>query len=145
MSIGEEIRRIRKELGLTQKELAAKIGLATGTIQQYELNKRSPSLNQIIKIADVLDIPILEFFPSANNELTRYIYEQGFCESQDELRDLGYCFSKSENEIVIKFKKLNDEGQQKVVEYADDLTKIPQYQRKPQEGDENAVDKEKDD
>lgn len=49
------------------------------------------------------------------------------------------------DEFIDVFLLLNDEGQQKVVEYADDLIKIPQYQRKPQEGDENAVDKEKDD
>lgn len=58
MNIGENIRKFRKAANLTQKELAQRCGYATGTIQQYELKKREPRLEQIRTIADVLKIPI---------------------------------------------------------------------------------------
>lgn len=45
---------------MTQKRLAELTGLATGTIQQYELEKRQPRLEQLQKIADMLDIDISE-------------------------------------------------------------------------------------
>ena len=43
-NIGKKIKQYRKSADLTQKQLAQKCGYATGTIQQYELGKRSPRL-----------------------------------------------------------------------------------------------------
>lgn len=57
MTIGESIQEYRKKKGLTQKDLAEKVGVATGTIQQYELNKRSPRLDIMKKISEVIDLP----------------------------------------------------------------------------------------
>ena len=51
---------IRKEKGYTQKQLAEKCGMATGTIQQYELNKREPRREQLQKIATALNVPLYE-------------------------------------------------------------------------------------
>lgn len=59
MYTGENIRAARIYRKLTQKELAEKCKLATGTIQQYELNKRKPKVEQIIKIANALDLGYL--------------------------------------------------------------------------------------
>lgn len=56
MNVGERIQAARKKTGLTQKELAQRLGLATGTIQQYELNKRQPRMEQLREIADVLSV-----------------------------------------------------------------------------------------
>lgn len=56
MSTGENIRAARIFRGLTQKELAQKCGLATGTIQQYELDKRNPKFEQLEKIACALNL-----------------------------------------------------------------------------------------
>lgn len=58
MTTGKIIQAIRKEKGYTQKQLAEKCGLATGTIQQYELNKREPRQEQLRKIANALDVSI---------------------------------------------------------------------------------------
>lgn len=60
MTTGQIMQAIRKERGYTQKQLAEKCGLATGTIQQYELNKREPRREQLQKIATVLDVPLYE-------------------------------------------------------------------------------------
>ena len=58
MTIGQRIREARKNAGLTQRELAEKSGTATGTIQQYELGKRRPRLEQLQRIADTLDVSV---------------------------------------------------------------------------------------
>lgn len=57
MTIGEQIRNIRKEKGLTQKELAHRVGLSWQTISNVENNKYT-SLKTLNKIAKVLDINI---------------------------------------------------------------------------------------
>lgn len=59
MYTGENIKSARLYRGFTQKELAKQCGLATGTIQQYELNKRKPKIEQIVKIADILKLGYL--------------------------------------------------------------------------------------
>lgn len=56
MTIGENIKKYRKKMGITQRELAEKCGYATGTIQQYELNKRKPNIETIKSIAKALGV-----------------------------------------------------------------------------------------
>lgn len=58
MTIGEQIRKYRKAAKLTQRELAERAGTATGTIQQYELGKRQPRLEQLTEIARALNLSV---------------------------------------------------------------------------------------
>lgn len=41
-------------MNITQKELADKLGVAVGTIQQYELDKREPKFEMILRLASAL-------------------------------------------------------------------------------------------
>ena len=58
MSVGETIRKIRKEKGLTQQELSQKADMPTITIQNYERGVRQPRIEQLTKISDALETPI---------------------------------------------------------------------------------------
>lgn len=49
------------ELGLTQKDLAKALGIATPTISQKINNVRSMSLDEAFTIADILKIPDEQF------------------------------------------------------------------------------------
>lgn len=55
VSVGKRIMQARKKAGLTQAQLAETLGLATITIRQYESGKRKPSIEQIKRIANVLE------------------------------------------------------------------------------------------
>lgn len=57
---GIKIKECRIAAGLTQAELAARSGTAVGTIQQYELGIRQPRIDQLSRIADALDLTIME-------------------------------------------------------------------------------------
>ena len=50
MTIGEQIRFVRKHLGLTQKELGQLSKTSERTIQQYEAGKRQPRIEQLQSI-----------------------------------------------------------------------------------------------
>ena len=52
MTVGEKIRAVRKEKGLSQKDLAEKTGLSIATIQGYEQGKYKPKIENIQKICD---------------------------------------------------------------------------------------------
>ena len=58
MTIGQRIKEARKNTGLTQRELAERSRTATGTIQQYELGKRQPRIEQLQRIASALDVDV---------------------------------------------------------------------------------------
>lgn len=62
MNIGENIKKYRKEKGLTQKELADKIGKGFSTVQKYELNISHPPIDVLNRIADTLDINVSKLF-----------------------------------------------------------------------------------
>lgn len=56
MHIGETIVAIRKDLGMTQAELAKKMGVKPQTISQYERGIKNPKPDTIKKFADALGV-----------------------------------------------------------------------------------------
>ena len=55
-NVAQGIRRSRKAAGLTQKQLAERVGLSEQAIRMYELGKREPSDDVIKRIGKSLDI-----------------------------------------------------------------------------------------
>lgn len=53
------IRQMRREAGLTQKDLASRAGTSQATIAAYETHKKSPTLRTIHKIAESLDLELV--------------------------------------------------------------------------------------
>lgn len=93
MTVGKRLQTARKRAGLTQKALAQKCGLATGTIQQYELDKRIPKNKEIVeKIADTLGISgvyLLWGERGNNTDLEESNQQKYFLNYMD---SLGYTF-----------------------------------------------------
>ena len=58
MTIGERIKKIRLEKGMTQKELAEKCGLFDSAIRRYESGRQNPKIGTVQKIAMALDVNI---------------------------------------------------------------------------------------
>lgn len=66
VKIGDKIRKYRKDSGLTQKEMALKLGIPYSTYSNYENNNRTPNIDVIYCIADILNVDVNDFF-SANS------------------------------------------------------------------------------
>ena len=62
MTIGESIKRVRKKVGLTQAELADKLGISAAGIAQWENNIRNPKLETIKRIAAALEVSQFELY-----------------------------------------------------------------------------------
>lgn len=60
MTIGENIKNIRKKANLSQKALAEKLGVSQQMIAQYEKGKRHPKIETIDKIATALGVRIVD-------------------------------------------------------------------------------------
>ncbi|MBW1974174.1 MAG: cupin domain-containing protein [Deltaproteobacteria bacterium] len=62
LKIGEKLRRLRMENGLTQEELANRAYLTKGFISQLERDLTSPSISTLKSILDVLGVNLADFF-----------------------------------------------------------------------------------
>lgn len=56
MSLGANIRHLRVIAGLTQKELAKKVGVCTSTVTQWELGMSTPRMRRVDAIAEALGV-----------------------------------------------------------------------------------------
>lgn len=126
ITIGDRIKAARNAAGLTQKELAEKFEVAEITIRQYESNKRGPRLVHIEKLAEILGVS--------------KAYLMGLDDGVSELPENEPCNMNATRKWIAdkqtkkaldsNFDKLNTIGKYKVAEYTEDLTKIPEYQKK---------------
>ena len=100
MSIGTNIQYYRKKMNLSQKELAEKLGYSTGTIQQYELDKREPKFEKICEIAIALNVkPYMLYGVSEIDDV-----EEKFIKACDWLEEAGFELSKpDENDSLEKY------------------------------------------
>ena len=53
MKIGDRIRRVRATAGLSQRELAAAIGVTHGIVGHWESHRKNPSADSLRKIAEI--------------------------------------------------------------------------------------------
>lgn len=60
LTVNENIKRIRKERGLTQKRLGEICGIAEPNIRKYENGKQNPKLETVEKIASALGVSAFE-------------------------------------------------------------------------------------
>lgn len=108
MTIGEEIRRIRLQKGLKQKDLASLAGIPTITLQQYERGvTKQPKLEQLQKIAVALDTPISFFLDIIRNELEDRA-------RQDHLEQMATALALQEGVDPSKIPELVEELQKQV-------------------------------
>ncbi len=53
-----KLRKIREDLGLSQKELSLKLNVSPTNIYNYEIGRTEPSIDVLIKLADILNVSI---------------------------------------------------------------------------------------
>ena len=62
MDIGARLQLVRKSKGLSQRELAKRVGVTNSTISLIEQNKVSPSISSLKKVLDGIPISLADFF-----------------------------------------------------------------------------------
>ncbi len=62
MDIGYRLQAVRKTKGLSQRELAKRVGVTNSTISLIEQNKVSPSVGSLKKVLDGIPISLADFF-----------------------------------------------------------------------------------
>ena len=58
LKLGENVKKMRKERGLTQEGLADALGVTNGAVYKWESNQSVPELEMIVKLADLFDVSL---------------------------------------------------------------------------------------
>lgn len=129
MTIGKNIKRIRKEKGMTQKQLGELCGINEANVRKYELGKANPKLETVNKIASALGVTAFDIMgvgyfdsitdlKSLRNEITKAgQFEELFIS----------IYGQAEYDSFMKYSVLTEEGSKKVKEYINDLFTNPLY------------------
>ena len=120
MSVGKRIKERRKHLGMSAEELADRVGVSPATIYRYESgyieNVRASKLSPIAKALH-----------------TDEAYLMGWNEDPDQAQ-LDTTLSPSESSLISNYRKLNEEGQEKLLEYSEDLLASGRYIKSDEDG-----------
>ncbi|PKM69150.1 MAG: hypothetical protein CVU95_00780 [Firmicutes bacterium HGW-Firmicutes-2] len=86
MTTGENIKRLRKERGLTQKKLGELSGINEVQIRQYELGRANPKLDTLKKLCSALNVTLHEVLDDNWDEMNEE-KKMGFKENLQKLLD----------------------------------------------------------
>ena len=139
MTFGEVIKKYRKEKKLTQKELANIIGKSYSLVQKYELGLTQPPLDVLIKLCQVLDIPLKNYMSDESLSLfykskailfdNQPIKEPDMTQSIEGAQKLVSQLDDFSKELQKSYDKLNNDGKQAVNEYAEYLSTQEKYKK----------------
>ncbi len=123
MNIAKSIKLLRKNLNMTQKQLAEKTGIAQITIQQYEAGKYEPKYDNLMKLSKALEVDL--------TDIVEDYYQVGV----KGRRDLGPILSKASiktdkmDEVFLMnyYRQLNDLGKEEAHKRVGELTLLDAY------------------
>ncbi|MCU0440013.1 MAG: helix-turn-helix domain-containing protein [Raineya sp.] len=65
-TLGTKLRKFRTVAKLSQQEIADKLNIRQATYSNWEKGETKPSLDHIIKLSEVFNVPVQEFLPTSN-------------------------------------------------------------------------------
>lgn len=105
MSIGKNIKKARKEKGLTQKELGDRLGVKQATISMFEKDQTNIKYVTVKKIADAIGVPVSELYDDEFAGFSKKLYEHYKDNDVDlvmlNLKTCGFYFIGKFGELLI--------------------------------------------
>ena len=150
MTTGQQIKAARQKAGMTQAQLAEKLGIPYQSIGQWERDARNPKLDTLKRIADALNITVQELIgipkwvdekkiwemPDVSEQGRKTTDEiQGWFDLLKEIRSASHLLSdvslyeKIREYVIDSLNSFTPEGLLKLAETINELKKVPDYQR----------------
>ena len=107
MTMGERIKKLRKENGMTQTELADKLGVTKGTVSTWETNSRTPNFETLDAMCDLFNRKMDYILGRSDEELPYRSIN----------RDLENPLSQVEDDLTeyaLKYARLDEYGRRAV-------------------------------
>lgn len=114
------LKELRDSLGLTQAEFGKSIGIAKSTYNNYETGIRDPKSDFWIAVAQKYGVTIDYLMGFSDNP-----FPAGRDKKSPPSEENG--LSETELHLISLYRELNQEGQEKLLDYADDLVVTKKY------------------
>lgn len=108
MTFKDKLKKYRNERNMTQKELADKASVSRTALASWEQGYRSPRMEAVFRIADVLKVDVKELL-------------------DDDHFDMMVVTRDSEDILINSYRQLNNEGKNMLVAFAQSLVYNPLY------------------
>lgn len=115
MNLGERIKKLREMRNLTLEDVGNYVGVNKATVQRYESGNIDIKRNVAIKLAEILQ--------STPSYIMGWSDEIGF----DFVQENPCSLSQIEAQIINNYRSLNTEGQERAINYLDDLISSGKY------------------
>ena len=94
----EKLASLRRERGMTQADLAARLGISKSAVSMYERGNREPELDLLQKMADLFRVSVSSLLGREEDDLLRGDPElTGYLESLRDRPELRMLFSLTQN------------------------------------------------
>lgn len=103
--IGENIRSLRKRVGLTQVEFSKQIGVSQGTLSDIELGNCTPSVETVLSIHERYGVTLNCLLKGTEQEPRTNLALEGSEVLQNELLDIIRLLSEQAQSEVLDFAK----------------------------------------
>ena len=124
MTVADNIKTIRKQKGLTQKQLAELICVSVGAVQQFEYGKIVPKMDTVLLMSTKLNVSPRSINPEISWD--DYIDTETLSKEVQVFESLP-DYDEDDIDTFSQFLSLNPDGKQKVSEYIQDL--MPKYKK----------------
>ena len=132
MEVGDRIRAIRMERGLTQKELGELCGMADSAIRRYESNRGNPTQKTLLKIAKALGVHLRDLADNSwLEEIDQQLGPEKLAALRAEVSSDEHELSEIDQKIIDLFLKLDDPARSALLGYANRL--VEEMRDKPTE------------
>lgn len=150
MTTGQHIRTARQKAGMTQAQLAERLGIPYQSIGQWERDVRNPKLDTLKRIADALNISIQDLMGIPNwvdernlwetvdapdqsgmtaNEIQVWLDQLEGIRSASGLLSDSNLYEKMRAYVVDSLDSFSPEGLLRLADTINELKKVPDYQR----------------
>lgn len=126
MTVNENIRRIRLQKGMTQKQVAEACGTVDAVIRAYELGKANPKPATVAKIAKALGVsPAVLYGVQEDGQLL----DQDTASALYQIKSGGVIDAEAADErrLLAAYRKLSPQGKTEAIKRAEELAYIPEF------------------
>jgi HTH-type transcriptional regulator, cell division transcriptional repressor len=95
---GERLRDAREAAGMSQQQIASRLGVKAATVNHWETGKKEPRANRLQMLASLLNVPLLwllagsQQVPDPSSELdSAQLMRQKLAEVNGKMTDLRNC------------------------------------------------------
>ena len=116
-SLGEKLRELRENYDLSQGQVAAALNIDRSTYTYYELDKTQPSLETLVKLSHIFNVPKVVFLPDDDEDDEEAAALRDLFQPNSMVRSL----SKDERGILVLYRAMT---RQQRAQIHDEMLKI---------------------